>query len=141
MKKIIALLTVFALCICTSIPVFAAESSTAEIEPIIVSSTRGTDYGNAWISSSSAGSFTVTTSKSGTIYMTLKVESSSSDSFAEVSVWKPNGSAYDGIIHVDPSSENGGGVHLQMYCAQSGTYTIGYNASTTAGMRLMCWIY
>ena len=90
MKKVIALLTVFALCLCISIPAFAAESSTAKVEPIIVSSARGTDYGNAWISSSGAGSFTVTTSKSGTIYMTLKVESSSSSSFAEVSVQKPD---------------------------------------------------
>lgn len=141
MKKIIALLTVFALCLCISIPAFAAESSTAEVEPIIVSSARGTDYGNAWISSSGAGSFTVTTSKSGTIYMTLKVESSSNSSFAEVSVQKPDNTWYDGIIHVDPSSESGAGVHLKMYCAKSGTYRIAYNAYTTAGMRLMCWIY
>lgn len=141
MKKIIALLTVFALCLCTSIPAFAAESSVSEVDSISVVSPRATDYGNVWIDSVESGSFTVTTNRSGTIYMTLKVESSSSASFAEVSVWKPDGSSYDGIVHVDPSSENGEGVHLKMYCAKSGTYTIGYNAYTTAGMRLMCWIY
>lgn len=141
MKKITAFFMVLVFCLSMAVPAFAVDSSTAQSDSISSASTRGTDYGNAWISSSSAGSFTVTTSKSGTIYMTLKVESSSSSSLAEVSVQKPDGSWYDGIIHVDPSSENGAGVHLKMYCAQSGTYRITYNAYTSSGMRLMCWIY
>lgn len=141
MKKIIALLTVLSLCLCMSIPAFAVEEKTTDFDSISIASARGTDYGNAWISSTSSGSFTVTTTKSGTIYMTLKVESSSSSSFAEVSVQKPDNTWYDGTIHVSPSSESGAGVQLKMYCAKSGTYRITYNAYTTAGMRLMCWIY
>lgn len=141
MKKIISALMAFVFCLSLALPAFAADSSTVESDTISVASTRGTDYGNAWISSSSAGSFTVTTSKSGTLYMTLKAESSSNSSWAYVSVKKPNGSYYANNIYVDPTSEGGEGVHLKMTFASAGTYTIVYNAYTTAGMRLMCWIY
>ncbi len=85
MKKIIASFMTLVLCLSMTVPVFAADTSNAQADSVSISSTRGTDYGNAWISSSSAGSFTVTTSKSGTIYMTLKAESSSNSSWAYVS--------------------------------------------------------
>lgn len=141
MKKLIALFTVLTLCLCMTVPAFASDCTNTQTDSSRICSTRATDYGNAWISSSSAGSFTVTTNRSGTIHMTLKAESSSNSSWAYVSVKKPDGTYYGNNIYVDPKSENGAGVHLTMVCSKSGTYTISYNASTTAGMRLMCWIY
>lgn len=141
MKKFFSFLMAITLCLSIAVPAFAADSSSAQSDTISLASTRSTDYGNAWISSASAGSFTVTTSKSGTLYMTLKVESSSNSSWAYVSVKKPNGSYYANNIYVDPTSEGGEGVHLKMTFASAGTYTIVYNAYTSVGMRLMCWIY
>lgn len=102
---------------------------------------RSTDYGYAWINSSASGSFTVTTSKSGTIGITLKVESSSNDSWAYMSIQKPDGSYFKNNIAIDPTTGGGEGGIYKIYFASSGTYTIHYIAHTTVGMRLMCWLY
>lgn len=141
MKKIISVLMALLLCVSMAAPAFAADVSPQQPVSTSIASTRSTDYGDAWIGSSGSGSFTVTTSKGGTLRMTLKVESASNSSFAYVSVKKPNGTYYKNDIYVDPTSESGEGVHLMMILASAGTYTISYNAVTTAGMRLMCWIY
>ena len=99
------------------------------------------DYASTWLNSSDAGSFNITTSNSGTVGVTLKVESSSNNSFAYISVIKPNGDAFKNNIYVDPTSGNGEGEVLKMYFASSGTYKINYIAYTTVGMRIMCWMY
>lgn len=106
-----------------------------------LASTNAMTYGSTWVSSSNSGSFTVSTNNSGTIGITLKVESSSNDSWAYLSVQKPNGSYFKNNVYVDPTTGNGDGAVYKMYFASSGTYTIHYIAYTSVGMRLMCWLY
>lgn len=170
-KKFFAIIMALCLCLSTSITnVFAAEPTEVnhltdtpnyhEYETIVYQdediaivrvteentlknsfNTYATTYGASWINSSSSGSFNVTTNNSGTIGITLKVESSSNDSWAYMSVQKPNGKYFKNDIYVDPTTGNGNGAIYKMYFASKGTYTIHYVAHTSVGMRLMCWLY
>lgn len=167
MKKYLAAIMAFCLCF-ASIPAYAAESDSA-VSPsveegtivyqddditivqtplsaddngaVMPAATNSSDYNSAWVSSSKSDSFPVNTSKSGTIGITLKVESSSNSSFAYISVKKPNGSYFKNDVYVDPTTGGGEGAQYTMYLASSGTYTIEYTAYTTVGMRIMCWLY
>lgn len=112
-----------------------------EINNNTVKGAKSTSYNSVWLNSSSSGSFSVYTSNNGTIGITLKVESSSNNSWAYMSVQKPNGSYFKNNIYVDPTTGNGEGARYKMYFASSGTYTIHYSAYTNVGMRLMCWLY
>ena len=169
-KKFFAMIMALCLCLSTSVTsVFAAEASEVnpsnateicEGETIVyqdedvtvvrvddanssmnLASTNAMTYGSTWVSSSNSGSFTVSTNNSGTIGITLKAESSSNDSWAYLSVQKPNGSYFKNNVYVDPTTGNGDGAVYKMYFASSGTYTIHYIAYTSVGMRLMCWLY
>lgn len=162
MKKVIALLTVLILCMCLSMPAFATEARNDELvlsenekiayqdDDVIIIQSNGTGdvslantmtYESVWLNSSSAGSFPIYTSNSGTIGVTFKVESSSNDSWASISLEKPDGKYYDGIFTVDPTSNNGDGIYFHMYFAKSGTYRVHYSGYTSVGMRIMCWMY
>ena len=112
-----------------------------DAEENVVAATNSTDYGSVWLNSSSSGSFSVYTSNSGTIGITLKAESSSNDSWAYMSVQKPNGSYFKNNVYVDPTTGSGEGARYKMYFATRGQYTIHYVAYTSVGMRLMCWLY
>lgn len=112
-----------------------------DVEENVVSSTRSTDYGSVWLNSSDSNSFSVYTSNSGTIGITLKAESSSNSSWAYLAIQKPNGSYFKNNVYVDPTTGGGEGARYKMYSASSGTYTIHYDAYTSVGMRLMCWLY
>lgn len=103
-------------------------------------SPRTTDYNSVWLDSSSTGSFRVYTSNTGTVGITLKVESSSDSSCAYISVQKPNGSYFKNKVLLTPAT-NGGEAQYTIYFASSGSYTIEYSAYTTVGMRIMCWMY
>lgn len=98
-----------------------------------------TSYNSKWLDTSANGSFSVYTSNTGTIGITLKVESSSSDSWAYISVKKPNGSYFKNKVFlqaiVDPEAQ------YKIYFASSGSYTIEYTGWTEVGMRIMCWMY
>lgn len=98
-----------------------------------------TDYNSRWLDSSGTGSFSVYTSNTGTVGITLKVESSSSDSVAYISVKKPDGSYFKNKVflqaNVDPEAK------YTIFFAKSGSYTIEYTAWTEVGMRIMCWMY
>ena len=99
-----------------------------------------TDYNSVWLDSSSNGSFKVYTSNTGTIGITLKVESPAAGSSAIISVKKPNGSYFKNNVFLTPD-EDGGEKQYKIYFAQSGSYTYEYSAYTTVGMRIMCWMY
>ena len=161
LKKFVSIVTSLVMILTMSTVAFAADDtfnipSDAEIvyqddEITIVSSPltdddlqtslRNSNYGNAWVSSSTSGSFTVNNQHSGTVGLTLKVESSSNDSWAYISVLKPNGVAYLNNIYVDPTSGNGEGRKYTLYSASTGTYTFSYSAYTSVGMRIMAWMY
>ncbi|MBP3463450.1 MAG: hypothetical protein J6K45_03100 [Clostridia bacterium] len=161
LKKFVSIVTSLAMIFAMSTVAFAADDTfnippDAEIvyqddEITIVSapltdddlqtSLRNSNYGNAWVSSSTSGSFTVNNQHSGTVGLTMKVESSSNDSWAYISVLKPNGVAYLNNIYVDPTSGNGEGRKYTLYSASTGTYTFSYSAYTSVGMRIMAWMY
>lgn len=106
-----------------------------QVEPLTTQ--RSSGYGYSWINSVEVGSFTVYTPYEGTLGFTFKIEAEDDSSDAYVSVEKPNGNYYWNNVYVPNSRE----VLKKAYYASSGTYTIHYNAYTSAGMRLMCWIY
>ena len=141
LKKITSLLVAICVCFSTPITSFAAEPEQTEVPSITVKGTRSVDYGYDWIDGSDSGSFTVNTSNSGTIGITLKIESNDSSAFAYCSIKKPNGSYYAQNIYVDQNSGGGDGVVMTAYFQQSGTYTIEYMAYSSTGTRIMCWIY
>lgn len=97
-------------------------------------------YESTWLEHSASGSFPIYTSSSGTIGITLKVESSSDSSVASIIVQKPDGTNATRWITVNRNTNNGNGYFFYIYGASSGTYTIKYNASTSVGMRIMCWM-
>lgn len=97
-------------------------------------------YESTWLDHSASGSFPIYTSNSGTIGIRLKVESSSDSSVASIIVQKPDGTNATRWITVNRNTNNGNGYFFYIYGAPSGTYTIKYNASTSAGMRIMCWM-
>lgn len=99
-----------------------------------------TDYNSVWLDSSGSGEFKVYTSNTGTVGITLKVESSSNSSSAVISVKKPNGSYYKNNVFLTPG-EDGGEAKYTIFFAKSGSYTIEYTAYTKVGMRIMCWMY
>lgn len=157
MKKFLGFLLVMCLMIGATTPAFAAElpndaehqisvtGGNATVvyeddEKALVEYTvepRGNGYGSAWQDGAGGGSFTVTTSNSGTLGFTFEVESSSSDSWVYISVLKPNGNEYWNNVYVDTSEQ----VFKTAYFASSGTYTINYTGYTPSAMRIMCWIY
>lgn len=102
---------------------------------------NNTTYESKWLDHSATGSFPIYTSNSGTIGITLKVESSSDSSVASIIVQKPDGTDATRWITVNRNTNSGNGYYFHIYGAPSGTYTIKYNASTSVGMRIMCWMY
>lgn len=118
----------------TSLPASAVDES--------VLNARATTYESVWLDKSASGNFKINTSNSGTIGITLKVESSSDDSFAYITMRNPAGKTFTGDgYYVKPSTNGGDGEYFKYYGASAGTYTVDYVASTQVGMRIMCWIY
>lgn len=102
-----------------------------------------TSYESVWLNDSAQGSFPIYTDNTGTFGITVKVESSSSDSWAYCTVADPDNNPCKGFngFYVDPNTNNGDGWYGHVYNATGGTYKISYQAYTTVGMRIMCWIY
>lgn len=113
--------------------VMIIESSAGEsgISPL------STCYNGQWVGSSSRGSFGVYSDNSGTVGITIKTESSSTDSIAYITVLKPNGSEFQTGLCFSGTQEK----KYTMLFASTGTYTIKYSVYTTVGMRINCWIY
>lgn len=125
------------------IVVYQDEEITITQQPSTVTTRSAPDYGSVWLDSSNSGSFTVTTTRSGTIGITVEVQSSSNDSFAEISMRKPNGQTLSDPFFISPTTKTGdsNGIIMKIYGAPSGTYTLDYIAYTDIGMRIMCWMY
>ena len=117
------------------------DSPDTPISAEAVAMTRGSDYASIWVSSSSSGNFSINNTHSGTVGITLKVESTSNSSWAYLSVQKPDGSYFKNNIYVDPTTGGGAGWQGTMLFASTGTYKIHYTAYTSVGMRIMCWMY
>lgn len=169
MKRFLAFLMATVLCLGLSVTAFAAEDTSAvtskelnlaEGEVIVYQddevtitsipaslvdeetlSARATSYESVWLDKSASGNFKIKTTNSGNIGITLKVESSSDSSFAYISMRNPAGTTFTGDgYYVDRKTNNGDGEYFNYY-GKSGTYTVDYIASTTVGMRIMCWMY
>ena len=100
-------------------------------------------YESVWLNGPSGGSFPIHTNNTGTFGITIKVESSSSDSWTYCTVIDPSGNPCKGCngLYIDRDTNGGDGWYGHVYNASSGTYQISYQAYTTVGMRIMCWIY
>lgn len=95
------------------------------------------NYGYAWVASSDVGSFHVNCTLTGTVQGTFKVESSSNQSTAQMTISGPC-TQVPSTITVAPWN---GDVYFTLKGCTAGRYTVSYIASTTVGMRLMCWLY
>lgn len=95
------------------------------------------DYESVWVNNSEWGSFTIYNSRSGKTGVTWKVESPSSKSHAQIYMTTPQG-----LLFLDTRDvyEANGDVYFRT-TGVKGTYTIHYIATTTVGMRIMCWMY
>lgn len=139
MKKLTTILMAILFSLSMISTVFAKEVNSKDASVAVA--TNSTTYESVWLDSSRSGSFTIYTPNSGTIGVTLKVESSSDDSFAYISVKKPDGTYFKNKVTINRNTNNGQGGVYKMYLASSGTYTIEYQGYTTVGMRIMCWMY
>jgi hypothetical protein len=114
----------------------------APISKTAASITRHTDYESVWLNGNAQGSFPIYCTHSGTVGITIAVESSSNSSWANVSIQKPNKSYYYPTgIAINRNTNGGDGWYAKMRFASTGTYTIHYTAVTPVGMRIMCWMY
>ena len=164
MKKFLALLMALTLCLSMAAPAFAAgvaeddnvSAATVvyEYDKIVVYDARGTDYGYVWFDSKGSlqeDNIYVNTGLSGTVRMTLGIESSSKKSHAFVYVYNPNGTMLylkndmTGTYTCELGDYEGGWVAEQKFTftgQPSGTYRINvHNVYAPAGTRVMCWIY
>ena len=141
MKKFMTMVMAVLFCVCVMAgSAFAAEVDASK-KPVPGGGAKTTDYESVWLNYSAQGSFDIYNHNSGTVGVTLKVESSSNASTASIKVKKPDGSYFLNSVSIDPTTNNGNGGVYTMYFAATGTYTIEYTAFTTAGMRIMCWMY
>ena len=102
-----------------------------------ISATEEDNYGNVWLNKSSTGKFSVHNTHTGKIGVTWKVESSSDDSHAQIYMTTKSGLVVLLTKDVYPSD---GDVHLEISNGAS-DYYVHYIATTSVGMRIMCWTY
>lgn len=115
-----------------------AESTTI-VETADTASARAMTYGNVWLNSGGSGSFKVHTDISGKMYFTLKIESNDQNCWANLKIKRPDGKYLIGKdISLNPGSPE---KKYYILSGIPGDYTIEYNAGTSSGMRIMCWIY
>ena len=104
-----------------------------------------TEYGNVWLNAgsyyaSSTEYFTVSNTHTGTVNLTFKVESSANPTFT-LRVVNPNGLTVLTAVVVNKGTNSGEGFKTSIKSGLSGTYKIYYTGTTTAGARIMCWMY
>lgn len=141
MKKIMTMVMAVFFCVCMMAGSAFAAGADASKKPVPGGGAKTTDYESVWLDNSAQGSFDIYNHNSGTVGVTLKVESSSNTSTANIKVKKPDGSYFLNGVAIYPYTNGGNGGVYTIYFAQTGTYTIEYNAYTTVGMRIMCWMY
>ena len=123
-KRILCIAIVFCLCMCTTISVLAH-----------------TEYGNVWLNKGSyiGKSFSVSNTHTGKTGVTLKLESTSTDSWAQVYLTNPKGQTVLTTVKLDNNRKE---AKFTLTNAVKGTYKINYiGTAGKNGMRLMCWMY
>lgn len=114
--------------------------SAARKEASTLAEESGVDYESVWLDRSSTSSFKIYCSHSGKVGVTIGIESSSDESWAQITIKRPDGR------YLFPKSggqirPSDGEVLMRMADGTIGTYTVNYQASTNVGMRIMCWMY
>ena len=168
-KRFISLLlTCFSITASTIIPsnvAFAAEAQPATIyedENVVVllgnpddpnaelsetaaalSSARALSYESNWENGSASGNLYINTSNSGSFGVTVKIQSSDSNAFAYCSLYNPNGSVCKGLssFYVNQNTNSGDGFLGTIVNGPSGRYKLSYMLSSSAGTRVMIWLY
>lgn len=100
----------------------------------------GVDYESVWLNRASTGSYKIYCSHSRKVGVTIGIESSSNDSWAQITIKRPDG-RYLFPKNGGKIRPSDGEVLMRMADGTIGTYTINYQASTQVGMRIMCWMY
>ncbi len=166
LKKLFAVLLTLSLCLGISTSAFATSMQDSVFDefdlpddavvlyqsPEIVlyqsvseSSTRkdsdsGVDYESVWLDKGEVGKFTIYNTHSGKVGITIGVEAASDASWAQVHIITPSGNTIY-MNHAMPIRASDGEILAKMPSASTGTYTVRYTASTSEGMRIMCWMY
>ena len=105
----------------------------------ISSARTAVDYESKWVNSTVYGdSFTIYNHRSGNAGVTWGVESSSASSYAQIWMTNPLGLVVLNTRTVRPSD---GEVVFRLTNSSNGRYTVHFNAYTTVGIRVMCWMY
>ena len=141
MKKLMTMVIAVFFCVCMMAGTALAAAPNDSKKPVAPNGVKTTDYESVWLDYSASGSFDIYNHNSGTVGVTLKVESASTSSTANIKVKKPDGSYFLNSVQINPTTNGGQGGLYTIYFAQTGTYTIEYTAYTTVGMRIMCWMY
>lgn len=93
-------------------------------------------YNSVWLTRNTTSNFSVDMpAKLRTIYGTLRVESSSNESYAYVSIIWTVGSISG---YARPSD---GDLYFKFYNAVDNVCVVDYNAMVSAGTRINCWLY
>lgn len=154
MKRFLAIIMSLIMCFATSSVAYAAdlsEPSNDNVEivvvdatnpdnPIVIPPDRSADYGYAWIDNPQNSSFTVYSTKTGSLNATFKIETVS-DGFTTIQFSRPNGTTIVGPydpIYLDGNNDED---YVSFTSYSTGNYTVVYHAWCDAGMRIMCWIY
>lgn len=115
--------------------VYRSESQAAEdgISP------KSMDYAYAWIDATDAqtGSFTIYNSNSGSRDVTMKVEASNGNAYAQMTM-----GTLTSAVALAPMASNSDGEFGSFSYLAKGNYTISYYCyNNKSGMRLLCWLY
>ena len=149
MKKFLTFLIALVFCLSSTTFAMAADSTSefatstvSEDDLTTVYETRSNlNYGSIWLNAGESGgfSFNVTTSYSGNIGFTFKVESSDPSAFATISMKDPNGKEL--VQAVGLTVKANGEAFGTIVGGVPGTYTVTGIAYAPAGTRIMCWLY
>lgn len=117
----------------------------AELSETAVSlaSARSLSYESNWENGSTSGNLYINTNNTGNFGVTVKIESSDSNAFAYCSLYTPSGSVCKGLssFYVDQNTNNGEGFLGTIVNGTSGRYKLSYMLSSSAGTRVMIWMY
>lgn len=139
MKKMIIAL-ILCLSMCLSNVAFATEIKPTETQQKSEStaSERATYYESRWFDTDANGNFSIYCGNSGSVGVTIKLESTDSDAFCMVQLFKSNGQkVMPSAVTLSPSRPE----YYTHFNLQPGTYYVQCLGYSNTGMRIMCWMY
>lgn len=98
------------------------------------------NYNSKWLEKGSYynQSFQVYNTHTGSVGVTLKVESSSPNSWAQIYLTNPYGLT---VIYTVTATPAKGDIRFTIPNGVVGNYTVHFDCYAAAGMRVLCWTY